>query len=182
MALDQSVLSELLDAFRTGKGLDLVRGAVTLVRQELIEVELTAQIGADRYERADTRVTGRIGHRPRVLSTKAGDEELAIPKLQKGSSFPSILESRRRIDQAFYAVAVEAYVHGVPTRAVVELVAALEVSTGISRSEMSRICSELDEVVDSPRGATSGPSGLPLRAPTTDLVDQPGQSSGLTRN
>ena len=149
MALDQSVLSELLDAFRTGEGLDLVREAVTLVAQELIESELTAHIGADRYERTESRTTERNGHRARVLSTKAGDVELAIPKLRKGSFFPSILEPRRRIDQALYAVVMEAYVHGVSTRAVDELVAALGVSSGISRSEVSRICSQLDEVVDS---------------------------------
>ena len=75
--------------------------------------------------------------------------ELAIPKLRKGSFFPSILEPRRRIDQALYAVVMEAYVHGVSTRAVDELVAALGVSRGISRCEVSRICSELDQVVDS---------------------------------
>ena len=149
MALDQSVLSELLDAFRTGEGLDLVREAVTLVAQELIESELTAHIGAERYERTESRTTERNGHRARVLSTKAGDVELAIPKLRKGSFFPSILEPRRRIDQALYAVVMEAYVHGVSTRAVDELVAALGVSSGISRSEVSRICSELDEVVAS---------------------------------
>ena len=84
-----------------------------------------------------------------MLSTKAGDVELAIPKLRKGSFFPSILEPRRRIDQALYAVVMEAYVHGVSTRAVDELVAALGVSSGISRSEVSRICAGLDEVVDS---------------------------------
>jgi putative transposase len=149
MTLDQSVLSELLDAFRAGEGLDLVKEAAALVCQELIEAELTAQIGADRYERTSSRVTERNGHRPRVLSTKAGDVELAIPKLRKGSFFPSILEPRRRIDQALYAVVMEAYVHGVSTRAVDELVAALGVSTGISRSEVSRICSQLDHVVDS---------------------------------
>jgi transposase-like protein len=149
MALDQSVLSELLDAFRTGEGLDLVREAVTLVAQELIESELSAHIGAARYERTESRSTERNGHRARVLSTKAGDVELAIPKLRKGSFFPSILEPRRRIDQALYAVVMEAYVHGVSTRAVDELVAALGVSAGISRSEVSRICSELDEVVAS---------------------------------
>ncbi len=149
MALDQSVLSELLDAFRTGEGLDLVREAVTLVAQELIESELTAHIGAERYQRTESRTTERNGHRARVLSTKAGDVELAIPKLRKGSFFPSILEPRRRIDQALYAVVMEAYVHGVSTRAVDELVAALGVSSGISRSEVSRICSELDEVVAS---------------------------------
>jgi putative transposase len=149
MALDQSVLSELLDAFRTGEGLDLIKEAAALVCQELIEAELTAQIGADRYERTASRSNERNGHRPRVLSTKAGDVELAIPKLRKGSFFPSILEPRRRIDQALYAVVMEAYVHGVSTRAVDELVAALGVSSGISRSEVSRICAGLDEVVDS---------------------------------
>jgi transposase-like protein len=149
MALDQSVLSELLEAFRTGEGLDLIKEAAALVCQELIEVELSAQIGADRYERTAARSNERNGHRPRVLSTKAGDVELAIPKLRKGSFFPSILEPRRRIDQALYAVVMEAYVHGVSTRAVDELVAALGVSSGISRSEVSRICSQLDEVVDS---------------------------------
>jgi putative transposase len=149
MALDKSVLSELLDAFRTGEGLDLIKEAAALVCQELIEVELTAQIGADRYERTGTRSNERNGHRPRVLSTKAGDVELAIPKLRKGSFFPSILEPRRRIDQALYAVVMEAYVHGVSTRAVDELMAALGVGSGISRSEVSRICAGLDEVVDS---------------------------------
>jgi putative transposase len=119
------------------------------VAQELIESELSAHIGAERYERTEARTTERNGHRARVLSTKAGDVELAIPKLRKGSFFPSILEPRRRIDQALYAVVMEAYVHGVSTRAVDELVAALGVSSGISRSEVSRICSQLDEVVDS---------------------------------
>jgi putative transposase len=98
MALDQSVLSELLDAFRTGEGLDLVGEAVNLVAQELIESEFSAHIGAERYERTTSRTTERNGHRARVLSTKAGDVELAIPKLRKGSFFPSILEPRRRID------------------------------------------------------------------------------------
>ncbi|HEX3566309.1 MAG TPA: IS256 family transposase [Acidimicrobiales bacterium] len=161
MALDQSVLSELLDAFRTGEGLDLVREAVTLVCQELIEAELTAVIGADRYERTAARTTERNGHRPRVLSTKAGDVELAIPKLRKGSFFPSILEPRRRIDQALYAVVMEAYVHGVSTRAVDELVAALGVSAGISKSEVSRICGELDEVVASFRERRLDHVGFP---------------------
>src|SRR5664279_5200617 len=145
MALDQSVLSELLDAFRTGEGLDLVREAVTLVAQELIESELTAHIGAERYERTESRTTERNGHRARVLSTKAGDVELAIPKLRKGSFFPSILEPRRRIDQALYAVVMEAYVHGVSTRKVDDLVNALGLQAGISKSEVSRICAGLDE-------------------------------------
>ena len=147
MALSQSVLSELLDAFRAGEGVDLVRDAVRLVMQELIEVEATEQIGADRYERSDTRVTERNGSRPRLLATQAGDVELKIPKLRKGSFFPSILEPRRRIDQALYAVVMEAYVNGVSTRSVDDLVAALGVDSGISKSQVSRICAGLDEIV-----------------------------------
>ena len=87
----QSVVSELLDAFRAGEGVDLIRDAVQLVLQELIEVEATEQIGAARYERADTRITERNGARPRLLTTQAGDVELRIPKLRKGSFFPSHL-------------------------------------------------------------------------------------------
>ena len=78
-------------------------------------------IGAGRYERSDTRVTERNGARPRLLTTQADDVELRIPKLRKGSFFPSILEPRRRIDQALYAVVMEAYVNGVSTRAVDDL-------------------------------------------------------------
>ena len=132
MALSESALSELLDAFRAGDGVDLVRDAVRLVLQELIEVEATEVIGAARYERTESRTTDRNGTRPRLLATQAGDVELRIPKLRKGSFFPSILEPRRRIDQALYAVVMEAYVAGVSTRSVDDLVAALGVESGIS--------------------------------------------------
>ena len=147
MTLSQSVVSELLDAFRAGEGIDLIRDAVQLVLQELIEVEATEAIGAELYERSESRVTERNGHRPRLLATQAGDIELRIPKLRKGSFFPSILEPRRRIDQALYAVVMEAYVNGVSTRAVDDLVAALGIESGISKSEVSRICAGLDEIV-----------------------------------
>src|SRR6186713_1644218 len=147
MTLSQSVLSELLDAFRAGDGVDLVRDAVRLVMQELIELEAVEAIGAERYERAESRTTERNGSRPRLLATQAGDIELKIPKLRKGSFFPAILEPRRRIDQALYAVVMEAYVSGVSTRSVDDLVAALGVESGISKSEVSRICAGLDEVV-----------------------------------
>jgi putative transposase len=147
MALPQSALSELLEAFRTGDGVDLIRESVRMVMQELIEAEATERIGAGRYERTDTRVTERNGHRTRDLSTKAGDVELRIPKLRKGSFFPSILEPRRRIDQALFAVVMEAYVHGVSTRSVDDLVEAMGVDAGISKSEVSRICANLDEQV-----------------------------------
>ncbi len=91
----------------------------------------------------------------------AGDLELGIPKLRKGSFFPEILEPRRRIDQAMYAVVMEAYVHGVSTRAVDDLVAAAGVNTGISKSEVSRICAGLDERVNAFRNRTLGHVGFP---------------------
>ena len=144
MALSESVLSELLDAFRAGEGVDLIRDAVQVVLQELIEIEATDHIGAARYERTDSRVTERNGSRPRLLTTQAGDVGLRIPKLRKGSFFPSILEPRRRIDQALYAVVMEAYVQGVSTRSVDDLVDALGAPSGIKKSEVSRICAGLD--------------------------------------
>jgi putative transposase len=147
MALSQSVASELLEAFRAGEGVDLVRESVRLVMQELIETEASERIGADRYERTETRITDRNGSRPRLLATQAGDVRLRIPKLRKGSFFPVILEPRRRIDQALYAVVMEAYVNGVSTRAVDDLVTALGIDSGISKSEVSRICAGLDETV-----------------------------------
>jgi len=147
MTLSQSDVSDLLDAFRVGDGVDLIRESVRLVLQELIETELTETIGAGRFERTEDRTGERNGSRPRLLATKAGDVELAIPKLRKGSFFPSILEPRRRIDQALYAVVMEAYVAGVSTRSVDDLVAALGIDSGISKSEVSRICGGLDEVV-----------------------------------
>jgi transposase-like protein len=130
-----------------GEAVDLIRESVRTVLQELIEAETAEAIGAARYERVDTRTNERNGSRPRTLSTKAGDIDLRIPKLRKGSFFPLILEPRRRIDQALYAVVMEAYVAGVSTRSVDDLVAALGIDSGISKSEVSRICAGLDEVV-----------------------------------
>jgi putative transposase len=120
--------------------------SVRTVLQELIEAEATEVIGAGRYQRTDTRVTDRNGSRPRLLTTKVGDVALSIPKLRAGSFFPSVLQPRRRIDQALYAVVMEAYVHGVSTRAVDDLVVAMG-GSGISKSEVSRICAGLDEAV-----------------------------------
>jgi len=147
MALPQSAVSDLLEVLRTGEAVDLIRESVRTVLQELIEAEATEFIGAARYERTESRLTERNGARPRTLSTKAGDIDLRIPKLRKGSFFPLILEPRRRIDQALYAVVMEAYVAGVSTRSVDDLVAALGIDSGISKSEVSRICAGLDEVV-----------------------------------
>ncbi len=118
-------------------------------------------VGAGRYERCDARVTERNGHRPRVVSTKAGDLQVGIPKLRAGSYFPSLLEPRRRIDQALYAVVMEAYVAGVSTRAVDDLVEAIGVDTGISKSEVSRICAGLDDRVAAFRHRSLGHIGFP---------------------
>ena len=147
MALSQSALSELLDAMRAGGSVDVMREAMTIVLQELIEAEAAQAIGAARYERTDERTTHRNGSRTRLLSTKAGDVELHIPKFREGSFLPTLLEPRRRIDRALWAVVMEAYVHGVSTRKVDDLVRALGIDAGISKSEVSRICAELDAVV-----------------------------------
>jgi putative transposase len=147
MALSQSVASELLEAFRAGEGVDLIRESVRLVMQELVETEATERVGAGRYERSESRVTDRNGSRTRLVATQAGDVELRIPKLRRGSFFPAILEPRRRIDQALYAVVMEAYVNGVSTRSVEDLVVALGIDSGISKSEVSWICAGLDEIV-----------------------------------
>lgn len=146
MALSQSALSELMEVFRTGEGTDFIRECVRVAMQDLIDAEAAAVIGAGRYERTESRTTERNGSRPRLLTTHAGDVQLSIPKLRTGSFFPSILSPRRRIDHALYAVVMEAYVHGVSTRSVDDLVAALGAS-GVSKSEVSRICAGLDETV-----------------------------------
>ena len=148
MTLSDSATAQLWETFRAGGGAGLIRDAVELVLQELIEAEAAEVIGAGRYERSEHRRTERNGHRGRLLATQAGDVELKIPKLRKGSFFPSMLEPRRRIDKALYAVIMEAYVAGVSTRSVDDLVAALGAESGVSKSEVSRICAGLDETVE----------------------------------
>ena len=134
----------LLEILQAGGDVDIIRHSVELVLQALIEAEASSVIGAAPHERTEDRQNYRNGHRLRLLSTKAGDVALKIPKLRRGSFFPEILERRRRIDRALYAVVMEAYVHGVSTRKVDDLVHALGAASGISKSEVSRICSELD--------------------------------------
>jgi putative transposase len=161
MALSQSALSDLLAALRAGGDLDVVREALRLVLQALIDAEADQAIGAGRYERTQTRTTHRNGTRSRLLSTKAGDVELRIPKLREGSFFPALLEPRRRIDRALLAVVMEAYVHGTSTRKVDDLVKALGVDAGISRSEVSRICAELDGEVAAFRSRSLAHTSFP---------------------
>jgi putative transposase len=144
VTLTKSDVIDLLDAIRAGGDIDVIRKGVELVLQALIDAEASEIIGAERYERTGERTNWRNGGPDRLLATKAGDVELRIPKLRRGSFFPSILERRRRIDRALFAVVMEAYVHGVSTRKVDDLVAALGAASGISKSEVSRICTALD--------------------------------------
>ena len=115
--------------------------------QEMIEAELTARIGAEPGERSPARTVQRNGHRPKLLSTPAGDIEVEIPKLRKGSFFPELLEPRRRIDRALWAVIMTAYITGTSTRKVDDLVKALGCDSGVSKSTVSRICADIDEDV-----------------------------------
>ena len=161
MTLSESAINEILAVLNEGGGADLVRQLAQFGIQDLIEAEAAEAIGAAVWERSPERVTHRNGHRPRTLSTKAGDLELGIPKFRRGAFFPEILEPRRRIDQAMYAVVMEAYVNGVSTRSVDALVAAWGVDTGISKSEVSRICAGLDERVAAFRNRTLGHTEFP---------------------
>jgi putative transposase len=144
MALDQSALLEALKAAEID---DRIQQAAETICQALIEAELSAAIGAFPHQRTETRTAQRNGYRPRTLTTTAGDLELKIPRLRAGAFFPSLLERRRRADQSLFAVIMEAYLHGTSTRKVDDLVKALGADTGISKSEVSRICADLDTEV-----------------------------------
>jgi transposase-like protein len=111
-----------------------------------MEAEVSQQIGADRGERTADRQTYRNGYRERLWQTRAGEVSLRIPKLRTGSYFPSFLEPRRRAEKALWAVIQAAYIEGVSTRRVDELMQALGL-TGIDKSTVSRITAELDEAV-----------------------------------
>jgi transposase-like protein len=160
MALDHAGLLEVLDALKAGDAGERVRVAAETMYQALIDAELTATIGAELtatigaepWERTESRTNQRNGSRPRTFSTRTGDLQLRIPKLRTGSFFPSLLDRRRRVDQALFAVVMEAYLHGVSTRKVDDLVQALGVASGVSKSEVSRICADLDDQVAAFRG------------------------------
>jgi len=126
---------------------DLLREGVRMLAQLLMDAEVSNQIGAGLYERSGDRVAHRNGYRIRTWDTRVGTVELRVPKVAPGTYFPSLLEPRRRAERALAAVIQEAYVKGISTRKVDDLVRALGMD-GISRSEVSRICKELDREVD----------------------------------
>ena len=126
---------------------DFLQEGAQLVAQLAIELEAEEIIGAGRYERSPNRKNHRNGHRERMWETRVGEIPLMIPKLREGTYFPSLLEPRRRAEKALLAVVQTAYVKGVSTRKVDDLLKALGL-TGIDKSKVSRICKELDELVD----------------------------------
>jgi putative transposase len=143
MALDQSALLELVEVLTGADDGELMRKVLTAMLQALVDAEATAHIGAEPHERTETRTTQRNGTRDKTVTTGLGDVMVRIPKTRTGSFFPSLLAPRRRIDVALHAVICQAYVEGVSTRRVDDLVVAMG-GTGISKSEVSRICANLD--------------------------------------
>ncbi len=125
---------------------DFLREAIQVLMQTLIELEVSEHIGAGLYERNEGRTTQRNGYRERGYETRVGELDLRIPKLRQGSYFPSLLEPRKRSEKALLAVVQQAYIEGVSTRKVDDLVQALGLS-GMDKSKVSRICKQLDEVV-----------------------------------
>ena len=161
MALDKSALLELTEALSSADGGQLMRRLLHTILQALIDAEAAQHIGADPHERTDTRTTHRNGTRDKTISTTSGDLTVKIAKTRTGSFFPSLLTPRRRIDVALHAVVMEAYVHGVSTRKVDDLVTALGAESGISKSEVSRICAELDTDVAAFNTRDLGEQGFP---------------------
>jgi putative transposase len=126
---------------------ELLREMVGFAAQRLMELEVASLTGAAHGARDPDRINHRNGYRGRDWQTRAGTVELRIPKLRKGSYFPAFLEPRRMAEKALAAVVQEAYVQGVSTRSVDELVKAMGM-TGISKSQVSRLCEEIDGKID----------------------------------
>ena len=128
--------------------MDFLRDVLRVLTDAIMDAEVSARIGAEHGERSPDRLTHCNSYRSRTWDTMVGTMELRIPKLREGSYFPSLLEPQRRSEPALLAVIQQAYVEGVSTRQVDDLVKALGCE-GISKSQVSRICMELDGVVDS---------------------------------
>lgn len=140
-------LAALLRKAQMDKNADFLREAAQVLAQALMELEVSQHLGAERHERTPERRGQRNGYRERTWDTRVGTLELQVPRVRDGSYFPCLLEPRRRAEQALAAVVQEAYVHGVSTRKVDDLVKALGMN-GISKSQVSRVCAELDGVVE----------------------------------
>jgi putative transposase len=143
MTIDRMTLKALVEK---GSDDDLLREMMAYVANRMMDLEVESLTGAAHGERSPARINHRNGYRERAWQTGAGTVDLEIPKLRKGSYFPAFLEPRRASEKALTAVIQEAYVHGVSTRSVDDLVKAMGM-TGISKSQVSRLCSEIDERV-----------------------------------
>ena len=148
MAKDRIDVIELLRKRGMDGDVDFLREALSVLVDGIMDVEVSAQIGGEYGERTPDRITHRNGYRARAWDTRVGTMDLHIPKIREGSYFPTLLEPRRRSERALLSVVQQAYVEGVSTRRVDDLVKALGCE-GISKSQVSRICQELDEVVES---------------------------------
>lgn len=140
-------LLELLRKAELEEDVDFLREGVRLMAQQLMEVEVSEHVGAEKYERTGARSGERNGYRERQWDTRAGSIELRVPRVRDGGYYPALLEPRRRGERALVAVVQEAYVNGVSTRRVDDLVKALGMS-GISKSQVSRLCQALDTEVE----------------------------------
>lgn len=129
-------------------GGQFLRALLERALQDLIDLEASATIGAGKYERSAERTNLRNGTRDREFDTRAGTLQLQVPKLRSGSFFPNVLEPRRRAEKALLSVIQEAYIHGVSTRKVDEIVQAMGLDNSVSRSEVSRICKSLEDDVN----------------------------------
>jgi len=136
----------LTELAQKGADIDVLRQMVQFMAQRLMELDVEGRCGAGYDEKSAERLNSRNGYRERSWDTRAGSVELKIPKLRQGSYFPEFLEPRRTAEKALTAVIQEAYVQGISTRSVDELVKALGMS-GVSKSQVSRLCGELDERV-----------------------------------
>lgn len=126
---------------------DFLREMIGYAAKRLMELEVSAQIGAPFGEKSTDRLAQRNGYRERDWETRAGTVELRIPRLRTGSYFPSFLEPRRMVEKALVAVIQEAWINGVSTRAVDDLVKAM-CGTGMSKSQVSRLCQDIDGRVE----------------------------------
>jgi transposase-like protein len=158
MTEDRLPLAELLA--KSGDG-DFLRSVAEAVLQMLMEADVEGLIGAGRHERTGERLNYRNGFRDRSFDTRLGSLQLRIPKLRQGSYFPPFLEPRKTSEKALVAVIQEAWIGGVSTRRVDELVQAMGLS-GISKSTVSKLCRDIDERVGPSRPAAAGRVALPL--------------------